>query len=170
MAITKINNVFTLHTKNSSYQMKIDDKGMLLHTYYGERTDDTDYSYLIMHADRGFSGNIEVAGDDRAYSLDYYPQEFPVCGSGDYRVNCFQVSFDSGVNDCLLSFDNYKIYHGKYSLNGLPAMFAADEDNVDTLEITLKDAYEDLYVHLYYGVFEECDVITRAAVVENKSN
>lgn len=169
MAINNINNIFTLHTKNSSYQMKVDDKGILLHTYYGEKTDDTDYSYLIMHADRGFSGNIEAAGDDRAYSLDYYPQEFPVCGSGDYRVNCFQASFDSGVNDCLLSFDSYKIYHGKYSSKGLPAMFAADEDNVDTLEITLKDLYEDLYVHLYYGVFEECDVITRAAVVENKS-
>lgn len=169
MAITIINNIFSLHTANSTYQMKVDDKGILLHTYYGRKTDDTDYSYLIMSADRGFSGNIEAAGDDRTYSLDYYPQEFPVCGSGDYRVNCLQAAFDSGVNDCLLTFESYKIYHGKYGLQGLPAMFAVEEDAVDTLEIVLKDTHEDFYVHLYYGVFEACDVITRAAIVENKS-
>lgn len=170
MAITTNNNVFTLHTKKSTYQMKVDDKGILLHTYYGKSTDNTDYSYLIVSADRGFSGNIDGAGDDRTYSLDYYPQEFPVCGSGDYRVNCLQAAFDSGVSDCLLTFDSYKIYHGKYALKGLPAMFAVDEDNVDTLEIVLRDTYEELFVHLYYGVFEAYDVITRAAVIENKSN
>lgn len=169
MAI-KINNyLFSLHTNNSTYQMKIDEKGILLHTYYGSKTDDTDYSYLIMSADRGFSGNIEEAGVDRTYSLDYYPQEFPVWGSGDYRVNCLQAGFESGVNDCLLIFDNYKTYNGKYALSGLPAMFAAEKDNVETLEIVLKDRYEDLYVHLYYGVFEDYDVITRAAVVENRT-
>ncbi|MGN0436631.1 MAG: alpha-galactosidase [Wujia sp.] len=169
MAITVKNDVFTLQTNNSTYQMKLDDKGILLHTYYGRKTDDTDYSYLIMSTDRGFSGNIESAGNDRTYSLDYYPQEFPVWGSGDYRINCLQAAFDTGVNDCLLAFENYKIYHGKYGLQGLPAMFSAEEDDVDTLEIILKDIHEAFYVHLYYGVFEACDVITRAIVIENKT-
>lgn len=169
MAITIKNNVFSLHTKNSTYQMKLDDKGILLHTYYGARTDDTDYSYLIMQADRGFSGNIEAAGEDRTYSLDYYPQEFPVYGSGDYRVNCLQAAFANGVNDCLLVFDSYKLYHGKYALQGLPAMFARDEADADTLEIVLKDIHEEFYVQLYYGVYEARDVITRAAVIRNES-
>ena len=30
----KENRLFTLCTKNSMYQMKADDKGILLHTYY----------------------------------------------------------------------------------------------------------------------------------------
>ena len=169
MAITVINNVFTLHTKNSTYQMKADDKGVLLHTYYGRRTDETDYSYMIMCADRGFSGNIDAAKDDRTYSLDYYPQEFPVCGSGDYRVNCLQAAFSGGVSDCLMLFDSYHVHRGKYSLQGLPAMFAENEADAETLEIVLKDMHEAFYVHLYYGVFEQCDVITRAAIIENKS-
>lgn len=169
MAITVINNVFTLHTKNSTYQMKADDKGVLLHTYYGRRTDETDYSYMIMSADRGFSGNIDAAGNDRTYSLDYYPQEFPVCGSGDYRVNCLQAAFSGGVSDCLMLFDSYHVHQGKYSLQGLPAMFAENEADAETLEIVLKDMHEAFYVHLYYGVFEQCDVITRAAIIENKS-
>ena len=61
MAIIIEDSVFTLQTKNSTYQMKADDKGILLHTYYGKRTDATDYSYLVSMADRGFSGNIYEA-------------------------------------------------------------------------------------------------------------
>ena len=33
---------FTLQTKNTTYQMKVDAYGMLLHTYYGEKTDNSD--------------------------------------------------------------------------------------------------------------------------------
>ncbi len=169
MGIIINQNVFTLHTDNSTYQMKVDDKGILLHTYYGQRTDETDYSYLITIADRGFSGNIPQSGDERGYSLDTLPQEFPVWGGGDFRVNCLQADLGTGVNDCLLVFDSYKTYHGKYALEGLPAMFASGEDRVDTLEILLKDYYEEFYVRLLYGVFEADDVITRAVVLENKS-
>ena len=42
MAINIKNQIFTLHTKNSTYQMKVDEQNMLIHTYYGNRTDDTD--------------------------------------------------------------------------------------------------------------------------------
>ena len=68
MAIIIEKGVFTLQTKNSTYQMKADDKGILLHTYYGRRTDATDYSYLVSMADRGFSGNIYEAREDRTNS------------------------------------------------------------------------------------------------------
>lgn len=169
MGIIVDGSVFTLQTKNSTYQMKVDEKGILLHTYYGKKTDETDYSYMISFADRGFSGNIAVAREDRTYSLDYLPQEFPVCGSGDYRVSCLNVDLGAGVNDCLLFFDSYKAYHGKYGVKGLPAMFASDEDSVDTLEILLKDYKEEFYVRLLYGVFEDHDLITRSVVIENKT-
>ena len=45
MAIICKDNVFTLKTKNSAYQMK-EDKGFLFHTYYGPSVGDTDMSYL----------------------------------------------------------------------------------------------------------------------------
>lgn len=169
MGIIVNGSLFTLHTKNSTYQMKVDDKGILLHTYYGKRTDETDYSYLISFADRGFSGNIAAARGDRTYSLDYLPQEFPVCGSGDYRVSCLNADLGAGVNDCLLFFDSYKTYRGKYSLEGLPAMFAEDGDLAETLEILLKDYKDDLYVRLLYGVFEDHDMITRSVMIENRT-
>lgn len=166
MSISVKNNVFTLQTKNSTYQMKADERRILLHTYYGEKTDDTDYSYLIQMADHGFSGNIAGTENERVYSLDYLPQEFPVLGSGDYRIHCLEADLGSGVCDCLLLFDSYKVYDGKYSIPGLPAMFAGEE--AQTLEIVLKDGKEEFYVRLLYSVLEEEDVITRAAVIENR--
>ena len=66
----KENRLFTLCTRNSMYQMKADDKGILLHTYYGKKTEVFDYSYLIQRRDHGFSGNPEEAGNDRTYSTD----------------------------------------------------------------------------------------------------
>ncbi len=53
-------NLFTLQTLDSTYQMKVDDHGVLLHTYYGAPADETDFSYLIGPEDRGFSGQPEM--------------------------------------------------------------------------------------------------------------
>ena len=55
-------NLFTLQTLDSTYQMKVDDHGVLLHTYYGAAADETDFSYLIGPEDRGFSGQ---PGDEK---------------------------------------------------------------------------------------------------------
>ena len=156
MAINIKNQIFTLHTKNSTYQMKVDEQNMLIHTYYGNRTDDTDCSYLIRMADRG-------------YSLDFLPQEFPVYGDGDYRVDCLKADLGSGVQDGMFFFDSYQVREGKYNIPGLPAFFSSEKSEGETLEIVLKDAVEEVYVHLLYGVFEELDIITRAAVVENRT-
>lgn len=37
-----------------------------------------------------------------------------------------------------------------------------------TLEIILKDELSEAYVHLFYSIFEDLDVITRSAYIENK--
>ena len=169
MAINIKNQIFTLHTKNSTYQMKVDEQNMLIHTYYGNRTDDTDCSYLIRMADRGFSGNIPGTDRERVYSLDFLPQEFPVYGDGDYRVDCLKADLGSGVQDGMFFFDSYQVRDGKYNIPGLPAFFSSEKSEGETLEIVLKDTVEEVYVHLLYGVFEELDIITRAAVVENRT-
>ena len=58
----------TLHTKNSTYQMQVDDYGFLLHLYYGTRTEGC-MDYLLTYADRGFSGNPYDVGENRTYSM-----------------------------------------------------------------------------------------------------
>ena len=58
------------------------------------------------------------------------------------------------------------ILKGKYSIPGLPAMYT-EENEAETLVITLRDDVQDVRVKLYYGVIEELDIITRTVSVEN---
>lgn len=162
-------NLFTLQTLDSTYQMKVDDHGVLLHTYYGAPADETDFSYLIGPEDRGFSGQPGDEKKDRTYSMDYYPLEYPVQGNGDFRVKALKAGFEGEVLALDLRFVSYELEKGKYSLPGLPALFEAEAGEVETLKITLKDRLEEIYVTLFYGVFEKKNVITRAASIENRS-
>lgn len=90
---------FILHTKDTTYQMKVDDYGFLLHLYYGRRTEGC-MDYLLNYADRGFSGNPYDAGADRTYSMDVLPQELPCQGTGDYRSPAVIVKNTDGSYGC----------------------------------------------------------------------
>ena len=160
---------FLLQTKNSTYQMKVSDYGYLLHLYYGERLEDEDLSYLIQLQDRGFSPNPNEAGNDRTFSLDFLPQEFSSDGSCDYRLSSIEVKNGDGSYAFVGKAAKHEIYAGKYSLEGLPSLWAADQDRVDTLEIWLTDPATQLTAVLCYSVFEEKDISTRAVKVINES-
>lgn len=161
----KESNVFTINTKSSTYQMKVDTYGVLLHLYYGAgisgRAD-----YLLSYSDRGFSGSPYDAGNDRTYSLDALPQEYPCTGTGDYRNSALIVRNGDGSYGCDLRYVSYKIKKGKYGLRGLPAVYA-QEQSAETLEILLEDTAAKLQVCLLYGVLEEEDIITRSVEIKN---
>lgn len=157
--------IFTLHTKHSTYQMKVDSLGYLLHLYYGAKNNSS-MEYVLTYADRGFSGNPYAAGADRTYSLDALPQEFPTLGTGDYRNIALNIKNARGIESVDLQYQRYEIRKGKYALQGLPAVWA-DEAEAETLEIVLADENAGMEVHLLYGVLEEVDVITRSAVIRN---
>lgn len=158
---------FTLHTTAGSYQMKVDGCGALLHTWFGAEAGDADASARICYADRGFSGNPSDAGEDRTYSFDTLPLEYPSGASGDYRVPALTAVYADGSLGCDLRYVSHSIRSGKYALTGLPALFDGQGD-AETLEILLKDRFSPLYVHLLYGVFPAAGVITRAARIENR--
>ena len=160
--------LFTLCTKTSMYQMKTDQYGVLLHTYYGKKTEIFDYSYLIQRRDHGFSGSPYQAGNDRTYSLDTLPQEYSCFGSGDYRQSALSVRYQTGARALELRYEGFEILEGKYRIPGLPSIYAEDGNRADTLVITMKDDVEDVCVKLYYGVLENLDLITRAVCVENR--
>ncbi len=157
---------FFLTTKNSSYQMKVDEYGFLLHLYYGKRTGQN-ADYVLQFTDRGFSGNPYDTGRDRTYSMDILPQEFPCRGNGDYRNTALLLENADGSTGCDLRYVSHQIKSGKYSLPGLPAVYA-DADDADTLEIVLRDRVSDVEVILLYGVLPEYDIVTRSALIKNK--
>ena len=166
MGIVCKNHVFTLQTKSSTYQMK-EEGGFLFHNYYGPVIGDVDMSYLVCPMDRGFSGQPQEIVD-RRFSLDTRLLEYSAYGTGDYRDYCLHAIYEDGSHVTDLRFVSYEVKEGKYALEGLPAMYQGEE-KAETLEITLRDEYKNLEVVLYYGVFEDLDVITRACKIVNQS-
>lgn len=160
--------IFTLQTKNTTYQMQVDRYGFLLHLYYGKKTD-TCMDYLLTYYDRGFSGNPYDAGEDRTYSMDTLPQEFPCYGNGDFRSTAFAVENADGSMSCDLRYKSHKIFDGKYNLEGLPAVYASDKE-AQTLEILMEDPVTGVKVVLLYGVLPAQDIITRSVCVKNESS
>ena len=97
--------LFTLQTKDSSYQMFADDKNVLLHLYYGEKIGEENLSGLIFCTDMGFAGNPEEAGPNRKYSLDTLPQEIPGSGVGDFRDDMIEIRHADGSFTADFRFD-----------------------------------------------------------------
>ena len=173
----------TLHTKHTTYQMGISDYGFLLHLYYGPKTQDN-MEWLLTRYDRGFSGNPYEAGNDRTFSMDIFPQEYPCYGNGDFRSPAFNVRNKNGVFGADLRYCSHRFVWGKYSIPGLPAVYSETErdgkvleekeiqelytvDTAYTCEVYLEDEMMGLEVCLKYGVLPEQDVITRSVSVKN---
>ena len=158
---SKSDRTFTIQTKNTTYQMQVDPYGFLLHLYYGKKTDGSCMDYLLTYYDRGFSGNPFDAGDDRTYSMDALPQEYPSYGTGDYRSTALIIENADGSTACDLRYRSHHIFNGKYKIPGLPAVYAAETES-QTLEIVMEDAVTGVEVTLQYGVLPDYDVITRS--------
>ena len=168
MSIKIDKKLITLSTKNTSYQMKVDELGYLFHTWYGKKiSDNDDMSYRISSIDRGFSGN-PYETMDRTYSLDVYPQEYSTFGNGDYRADCIQAVHTDGSNVLDLKYDSCELIKGKYNLKGLPAFFW-NNDEGESLKINLVDKESGVRVELLYGVLKDYDLITRSVRVVNAS-
>ncbi len=164
--------LFTLQTKNSTWQMQVSPYGHLLHVYYGRKVEKTAMDYLAAGMNRGFSGSpYRAFFEDRGYSLDTCPQEYSAFGTGDYRESCLEIEHADGSRAAELVYVSHKILPGKYALPGLPALWddagEGQKAEAQTLEIVLKDTASQAEVVLYYGVFAEYDAITRACQIRN---
>ena len=162
--LDKENRIFTLHTQNTTYQMKADQHNVLVHTYYGPRVSGGDLSYLVRYADRACAPNPSEAGLDRTYSLNTIPQEYSTCGVGDFRLPSIEIEYPDGSRVADLRLTDWEVERGKYELDGLPFFHGAEGS---TLRLYLEDLAADLVVELTYGVFEDCDLITRSVEVHN---
>ena len=167
MAITfnETTRIFTLTTAHTTYQMQADAQGYLLHLYYGARTVG-EMDYLLNYGDRGFSGNPNSAGNNRTYSLDALPQEYPSLGTGDFRNYALNIENADGSQCCNLVYITHEITTGKYTLKGLPFV-RAEENEAETLKIILEDPVTKVELHLLYGVLEKEDIITRSVIIKN---
>lgn len=160
--------VFHLQAKDTSYVMKIIRDGYLSHLYWGKKVKNYHHSNDLQYLDRAFSGNPDPT--DRTFSLDTLPQEYPAYGNTDFRTPAYQLQFQNGSTVSDMRYKSHKIFKGKPALQGLPATYVEDEQEVETLEITLEDTVAKIELLLSYSVYEEKNVITRTAKIINNSS
>lgn len=160
--------IFKLDTPHSSYAFLIYPEDYLVHLYYGPRVPDT--APLASLMDRGsydsFSPRNPALIEDRAFSLDFIPQEFPGSGCGDYRIPAVEVRSPAGDTVTDFRYVSHKVCPGKPALQGLPATFA-QEGEAETLEVELLDQTTGVKAYLLYTVFARYDAIARSVRLEN---
>lgn len=158
---------FYLHSRHSTYSMKVIEKGQLLHLYWGDRIPEWDLSYIHLFYNRSFSPVLYDASA-LCYSLDTLSAEYPAFGYGDYHTPAFTVEAPNGSRICDLRYKSHAIMPGKPDVEGLPHLHAG-EGEAETLALLLRDDLLNLEVTLFYTVFENLDVISRYAVIQNRT-
>ena len=158
---------FKLDTPDSSYVMGVpDSSGHLIHYYWGKRLMTDRAAYLARTDESPFTPDTNER--DKVGFMDTAPFEYPAGGAGDFRERCLDISDSSGRNGLELSYVSHLIVPGKPEIPGLPSVAGAAGD-CSTLSVIMADAVAGIEVTLNYSVFEKLNVITRSAVITNKS-
>lgn len=166
ICVDEKNKTFHLKTPRSSYIMGVIKDGYLGHMYYGRRLESVPTQDLMRLSE--IPEPSERPGEKVSF-LDNFPSEYSTSGVGDFRESCLDVSDDSGVRGIELLYKGFKVSRGKPAIPGLPASFASDPDDCDTLTLTLSDEIRKIQVELNYSVFNDSDMITRWTVITNNS-
>lgn len=161
--------VFHLQTDHTSYIFNILENGELGHLYYGKKIHAKDsYPNLGRYEKRGFEPYWNMEHPEFQPSI--IKQEYSGYGKGDFRNPAYQVRQKNGSRITELRFNHFEITKGKLRLRDLPSTFSSNDDDVETLSITLKDDLIGLEVILNYSVFPHEDVIVRNTRFINKGN
>lgn len=160
-------NQIQLNTKNTSYVMH-SENGLLCHTYYGKRLVDADHSYMAKRV--RYNGDFQSNVSANLPTLENALLEYPVFGDGGIVAPALEVLNSDGTNFADLRVADYVIHSGKPQIEGLPAAYAEEGDNVKTLEIKTKDSFSGVEASLYYAVFYDYDVITRWVKITNSGS
>ena len=162
------NNTFYLHTKNTTYCMKVSEDRLLVHSYYGASIPTEDLSAYT----GGFQRSVCFAAhsDGILMSMDELPQEYGCFGRGDNRMPAIKIENDDGRTVSELRYCSHRIGRGVSPLpEPMPQLTAADSEAM-TLIVSMEDVVSGLTVELHYTVFEETDIIARHTVVLNSTD
>lgn len=162
--------LFKLDTATSSYVIAVFKEGYLLNYYYGAKIPDVNFKdYYFREYFASFSPHNAAVGD-WTFSPDVAPLEYSGFGVGDFRKAAVAIRNSDG-NDCTdFRYEGYKIFSGKPALKGLPATYANDEGECETLEIYASDKVTGAKAVLSYTVFEKYGAMTKNVRIINSSD
>ncbi|WP_159722522.1 alpha-galactosidase [Enterococcus sp. CSURQ0835] len=152
----------TFHLTNDqiSYIFTVLQNDQLGQVYFGAKIHDREsFDHLVEIKDYPMAAyNFE---SNRSFSLEHLKQEYPTYGAGDMRYGAFTIQQNNGSRIANFVYESHRVYAGKPKLPGLPATYVEDEQEAETLEVTLIDQLTDTVLILRYTLFANLPVITR---------
>ena len=172
-------NVFHLFNKDISYLIHVNGFGRLETLYFGEKLNDVSD---ILNARTLYT---ECTYLDKKMSLVtptpsyFYPDtlvEISSHGIFDKRDAPIVIQHENGSYLTDFEYVKHRIYHGIKPLDGMPCLDAPlerkeslyNKENVDTLEIILKDITANVILHEYLSVYRDKNIIVKSFKIENK--
>lgn len=165
MKISRQDNIFTIDNGRISYVLSVEKNKYLMNRYFGKYIGHYAGSAQPFFFDRGFCSNPDP--ENTKFSLDTLPREYPDMNQGDFRSPAYIIQTEDGCRVTRFFYKEYEIIHGKPELEGLPSVYVEQEDEAETLCITLEDECLHAQIRLYYTVFRDHDVICRHAEIVN---
>ena len=156
---------FHLYNNRLSYLFTVRE-GYPFHLYFGACVpDEPDYGYLLSEEWRPSS--VGVSAEHESLSFEHARSELSFSGVGDMRLPALEVVTASGSRVLNLTYRGYELLPGKPELIDLPATYAEDPAEADTLILTLADDVAGVEVRLAYTVFSGVGTLARSMQVRN---
>lgn len=166
MKITKNGNIFSMDNGRISYIFSVEKDKYLMSRYFGRYIERYAGSAQPYFFDRGFCANPDP--EDKKFSLDTLPQEYPDMNQGDFRSPAYIIQTEDGCRVTRFFYKGYEIINGKPELEGLPSVYVEQEDEARTLCVYMEDACLHAQIGIYYTIFRDFDVICRHVEVFNQ--
>ena len=172
-----INKVFILENKNIIYSFYVNEVGVLVKLYFGEKIHDLTKNAINYMND--ISGDVYSYYDlDNKKEHEFFNPYFSGQGSlieipsyltYDKRKPLIVINHNDNSLITDFRYVSHEIFKGKTKFENMPYI-KGNENECITLKITLKDLKDEIYLDAYYTIYEDLDLIVRHNEIINKSN
>jgi len=161
-------NIFYLDTKETSYWFRITNFNHLEHIHYGPRLKEQSIEGIRHKHTAEIGSSVAYDESDLTYSLDALCLEYSGIGTGDYRHSPIEIKMPDSTFTTDFVYKSHRIIEGNVFMITLPSSYEEDDD-CETLEITLEDKSNNVELVMYYTVYEDTNIISRRAVLNNNN-
>ena len=164
--------VFNLSNDSFSYIFHINKLNYLIHLYAGAKLNDfgierMNERYIERYA--YLENGKEVC--DESYYFSEQGSLFECASNlkGDKRGAFAIIRHKDGSRITNFKYFSHKIIKGKESPVGLPHFRIKNNSEAETLVVTLKDEFDEIYLDLFYTLFSTKDALVRFSRLRNKT-
>lgn len=163
--------IFHLYNNYFSYYMVINPLGYLVHLYSGKylnsiNTERSNEKYIERYT--YLEDSKIVCDEDYYFSEQVSKFECAPYLCADKRGAFAVIEYDDGTSLTRFEYFAHEIVSGKKVDTIYPHARIEEEKKVQTLVITLKEERKEVYLRLYYSIFDDAPILIRNSEIINK--